>query len=46
MDAQRYHTFLSHHTDDKPVVEELAQKLRQAGLRPWLDKWNLIPGDP
>jgi hypothetical protein len=40
-----YHVFLSHNGQDKPAVEELAHRLREAGLRPWLDKWNLIPGD-
>lgn len=41
-----YDVFLSHHAADKPAVETLAHKLVQAGMRPWLDKWNLIPGEP
>ncbi len=38
--------FLSHNSADKPAVESLAQRLLAAGIRPWLDSWNLIPGDP
>ena len=46
MNSKQYHTFLSHNNIDKPAVEYLAQRLRQEGLEPWLDKWNLIPGEP
>jgi formylglycine-generating enzyme required for sulfatase activity len=38
--------FLSHNSADKPAVEKLAEKIEAAGFQPWLDKWNLIPGDP
>ncbi len=40
----KYHVFLSHSTADKPAVEELAVRLRREGIEPWLDMWNLIPG--
>jgi hypothetical protein len=40
------HVFLSHNNADKPAVEELARRLVQEGIQPWLDKWNLIPGEP
>jgi hypothetical protein len=47
MTKSRKAVFLSHSTSDKPAVEELADRLlRQEGLDPWLDKWNLIPGEP
>lgn len=36
--------FLSHNTRDKPLVEEFARALRQLGLSPWLDKWNIHSG--
>src|SRR3954447_26451273 len=39
-----YDVFLSHASTDKPLVEELARRLAREDLRPWLDKWNLIPG--
>lgn len=42
----KFDVFLSHNSSDKPAMEEIARKLVQAGLSPWLDKWNLIPGDP
>lgn len=39
--------FLSHDSGDKPAVEALALRLRQErDIAPWLDKWNLIPGQP
>jgi len=38
--------FLSHNSEDKPVVRELALKLKERGLRVWLDEWELIPGRP
>ncbi len=42
----RYHVFLSHNSADKPAVEELARRLVKDGIQPWLDTWNLIPGEP
>jgi WD40 repeat protein len=41
-----FQVFLSHGSADKPAVEELARRLAKEGIRAWLDKWNLIPGDP
>lgn len=40
----RFDVFLSHASTDKPLVEELARRLARENLKPWLDKWNLIPG--
>jgi hypothetical protein len=42
----KYSVFLSHNSDDKPSVEELARRLVKEGIEPWFDKWNLIPGEP
>ena len=42
--AARFDVFLSHASPDKPLVEELGRRLAREGLKPWLDKWNLIPG--
>ena len=39
-----YDVFLSYNRDDRPFVEEIAGKLRDAGLRPFLDKWRLKAG--
>ena len=38
--------FLSHNSADKPAVENIAHKLKSAGLEPWLDKWYLVPEKP
>ena len=43
---RKYDVFLSHSSVDKPRVEELARRLKQAGIEPFLDKWNLVPGGP
>src|SRR5512135_3431887 len=45
MASHRYHVFLSHSTVDKPAVEDLANRLVREGIEPWLDKWNLVPGE-
>jgi len=45
--AKKYNAFLSHNSQDKPIVEHIAQWLEdEANLSVWLDKWNLIPGEP
>ena len=41
-----FDVFLSHNSRDKPSVERIAERLRAAGLAPWLDKWQLTPGGP
>ncbi len=45
-EPQHYHVFLSHNSRDKGSVEPLAVMLREKGLNPFLDKWNLVPGQP
>lgn len=43
----KFDAFLSHNSLDKPAVEAIACRLEdEAGLKVWLDKWNLSPGDP
>jgi WD40 repeat protein/energy-coupling factor transporter ATP-binding protein EcfA2 len=45
--TKKYNVFLSHSSPDKPTVEQIAQWLQdKAKLSVWLDKWNLIPGEP
>jgi hypothetical protein len=41
----RYDVFLSHSSADKPVVRELAERLKGVGLRVWFDSWQIRPGD-
>ena len=40
-----FDVFLSHNAKDKGAVEKIAKRLLAVGIRPWLDKWNLSPGD-
>jgi hypothetical protein len=42
----RFDAFLSHNSQDKPVVREIAKRLREYGLNPWLDVEELRPGLP
>ncbi len=42
-----YDVFLSHNSKDKPAVETIAKMLQQKHqVKCWLDKWNLVPGEP
>ena len=44
---KKFGAFLSHNSQDKPIVEQIALWLEdEAKLRVWLDKWNLVPGEP
>ncbi|MCL4202232.1 MAG: SUMF1/EgtB/PvdO family nonheme iron enzyme [Pirellulaceae bacterium] len=45
-DQATFDTLLSHNSADKPAVEQLAVRLRDAGVSVWFDKWNLSPGEP
>jgi len=45
--SSKFDCFLSHNSHDKLAVEMLARRLKdEANLKVWLDKWNLIPGEP
>jgi len=46
MNNTKYHAFLSHSNPDKPMVEYIANWLTQNDITVWLDKWNILPGDP
>ncbi len=35
-----YDVFLSHSAKDKPVVRDVAERLRKDGLRVWFDEWE------
>lgn len=46
LSTNQYNAFLSHNSKDKPLVEQIAQKLlNEEHLQVFLDKWNLIPGE-
>jgi hypothetical protein len=37
----------SHNSQDRPIVERIAEWLEDnTNISVWLDKWNLIPGEP
>ena len=36
--------FLSYNSEDHDVVEDIARKLLDGGLEPFLDRWYLVPG--
>ena len=40
-----YDVFLSHSGKDREFVMRLAGDLKRAGIRVWLDQWDLRPGD-
>lgn len=40
------YVFLSHNSEDKPAVREVATRLKRRGFKPWLDDEELIPGRP
>ncbi len=40
-----YDFFLSYSSKDKTIVYALADRLKNDGLRVWLDKWEIKPGD-
>jgi len=44
-DEYQFDVFLSHSTKDKPVVRELAARLKKDGVRVWLDEEQIKPGD-
>lgn len=41
-----FDVFICHNSQDKPEVREIALKLEEMGLVPWLDVWELQPGLP
>jgi hypothetical protein len=45
-DANRFDVFLCHNSADKPSVKSVGQRLKDRGILPWLDEWELPPGQP
>lgn len=40
-----YDVFLSYNDTDRDEVEAIAARLSETGLRPFLDQWDLVPGE-
>jgi hypothetical protein len=43
-DGRPFDVFLSHNSQDKTVVERIAERLKRERIEPWLDAWHLVPG--
>ena len=43
--AHTHDVFLSYSSRDAGIVHDLAERLRDEGLRVWLDTWEIEPGD-
>lgn len=39
-----FDVFLCHNSQDKPEIRDMALQLQKRGLKPWLDEWELPPG--
>lgn len=44
--SSEFDVFLCYNSQDKPAVKHIAERLRDNGIRPWLDEWELRPGVP
>jgi len=40
-----YDVFLCYNSRDRQAVEQIASRLKEKKVRPWLDIWDLRPGD-
>ena len=43
--AESLKVFCSHNSVDKPRVKAVAARLAAAGIDPWVDAWEIAPGD-
>jgi hypothetical protein len=41
-----FDVFLCHNSADKPDVKKIGKQLEERGILPWLDEWELRPGQP
>lgn len=41
-----YDVFLCHNNKDKMAVKAVGERLKEQGILPWLDEWELRPGQP
>jgi GTPase SAR1 family protein len=39
-----YDVFLCYNSQDRPAVEAISKQLKDRGILPWLDVWNIPPG--
>lgn len=43
-EAKDYDVFLCHNNKDKDAVKKIGEQLKEQGILPWLDEWELRPG--
>jgi WD40 repeat protein len=41
-----FDVFLCHNDQDKPIVKKIGERLKEQGIYPWLDEWELQLGRP
>ncbi len=41
-----FDVFLCHISGDKPAVRKIGEQLKERGILPWLDEWEIRPGLP
>ncbi|GAK58731.1 WD-repeat protein [Candidatus Vecturithrix granuli] len=46
IEAGDFDVFLCHNSQDKPEVKAIGERLKEAGILPWLDEWEFRPGLP
>lgn len=46
MIERSFDVFLAHRSADKPLVRRIYKKLKERGLKPWLDEEEIPPGTP
>jgi hypothetical protein len=42
--SNQFDVFLCYNAEDKREVKKIAEQLKQEGIKPWLDVWELQPG--
>ena len=42
----RYDVFLCYKSEEKPQVKNIGNRLKDWGIAPWLDMWDIPPGRP
>jgi TIR domain-containing protein len=46
IETNDFDVFLCHNNKDKPEVKRIGERLKELGMYPWLDEWELQPGKP
>jgi WD40 repeat protein len=46
IETKDFDVFLCHNSSDKRAVKKIGERLKEYGILPWLDEWELRPGLP